>query len=34
MIDFLDDLKHDLKILRTIDGLWQDIDEDPKLDQL
>ena len=32
--NFLDDLKHDLKVLRTIDGLWRDIEEDPKLDQL
>lgn len=32
--NFLDDLKHDLKVLRRIDELWRDIEEDPKLDQL
>ncbi|NOT13788.1 MAG: helicase [Methylococcaceae bacterium] len=32
--NFLDDLKHDLKLLRMIDGLWRDIEEDPKLEQL
>ncbi len=31
---FLPDLKHDLAILKEIEQLWKDIDEDPKLDQL
>ena len=31
---FLPDLEHDLRILQQIEELWQDIDEDPKLDQL
>lgn len=31
---FLDDLKHDLKVLRKIEAIWRDIEEDPKLDQL
>ncbi len=31
---FLPDLKHDLAILKEIDLLWRDIDEDPKLAQL
>ena len=31
---FLPDLEHDLAILKEIDALWQDIDEDPKLEQL
>ncbi len=31
---YLDDLKHDLQTLKTIEILWQDIDEDPKLDQI
>ena len=31
---FLPDLEHDLVILKEIEGLWRDIDEDPKLEQL
>jgi superfamily II DNA or RNA helicase len=31
---FLDDLKHDLQTLRTIEELWRDIEDDPKLEQL
>ncbi len=32
--EFLDDLKHDLQTLISIQRLWKHIDEDPKLDQL
>lgn len=31
---FFDDLKHDLQILKAIEALWRDIQEDPKLEQL
>lgn len=30
-MNFLNDLKHDLNILKQIGNLWHDIDEDPKL---
>lgn len=32
--DFINHLKHDLAILKDIQKLWQDISEDPKLEQL
>lgn len=31
---YLDDLKHDLKTLKTIEQLWRGINEDPKLDKI
>jgi len=31
--EFLDDLQQDLEVLRHIQSLWADIDQDPKLDQ-
>jgi superfamily II DNA or RNA helicase/HKD family nuclease len=31
---FIDDLKHDLRVLKSIEDLWRNIEEDPKLDQL
>lgn len=30
--DFINDLLHDIQLLRQIEQLWQDVDEDPKLD--
>jgi superfamily II DNA or RNA helicase/HKD family nuclease len=30
--DFLSDLQHDLELLRHVERLWKDVDQDPKLD--
>ena len=30
--DFIDDLKHDLQLLRSIETLWKSVDADPKLE--
>jgi hypothetical protein len=30
--DFIADLLHDIQLLRQIENLWQDVEEDPKLD--
>ncbi|AJY69831.1 helicase [Geobacter sulfurreducens] len=30
--DFIDDLQHDLQLLRQVELLWRDVDNDPKLD--
>ena len=32
--DFSDDLRHDLNILRQVEALWGQVDEDPKVDSL
>jgi len=31
---YLDDLKHDLQTLKTIEQLWQNIEDDPKLEKI
>ena len=30
--DFITDLQHDLQLLREVEKLWKDVDQDPKLD--
>ncbi len=30
--DFIDDLKHDLQLLREVETLWKTVDDDPKLE--